>query len=118
MAVKAQPIRYSRRQLIMLGVAFVALVAVFVYTQRPAAPPPGYVSRAILGDDWPLTVDEGVLTCTGSGGLGAVTFTTGSTAYAVNGVAVQRGAGIDIAPILVAGKDISPVLERGLALCT
>lgn len=110
--------KYTPRQMIMLGVAFVALLAVFFFTQRPAAPPPGYVSRAVLGDDWPLTVEDGTLACAGSDGLGAVTFTTNGTAYAVNGIATQRSAGIDITPILVTGKDLSPLLARGLALCT
>lgn len=93
-------------------------------TAAPAQPA-GYVSRAMLGDDWPLMVDEGVLACAGSGGVGAVTFSSGGTVYAVNGFAKQRNAGTDIAPIwaddpAIAGikKNLSPLLERGLALCT
>lgn len=79
----------------------------------------------MLGDDWPLTVDEGVLACAGTAGAGAVTFSSGGTVYAINGTAKQRNAGTDIAPIWadnpdVAGlkKNLSPLLERGLALCT
>ena len=36
---------------------------------------PGYVSRQMLGNEWPLTVDEGVVGCDGS----ALTFTTGGS---------------------------------------
>lgn len=93
-----------------------------VPTQPPAppAPPVGYVSRAMLGDAWPLTVEEGVLACAAN----AVTFSSGGTIYALNGTAKQRSAGADIAPIwadnpAVKGlkQDIGPLITRGLALC-
>jgi hypothetical protein len=50
----------------------------------PLPPPPGYVSRAILGDEWPLTVEDGQLAClTGK----AVVFKHGGRTYALNGTA-------------------------------
>ncbi|MDE2981420.1 MAG: DUF2511 domain-containing protein [Gemmatimonadota bacterium] len=54
------------------------------------------ISRADFGEEWPFTVESGTLRCSGSG---AVTFTTESTTYAVNGTALTAGAGIEIEPI-------------------
>lgn len=92
----------------------------------PAAPgggqarEPGYVSRTLLGDDWPLTVADGVLRCEPPS---AVVFRSGGTDYAVNGVATSAGHSY-IDPIWAAGasgvapkKSIGPLIERGLALC-
>ncbi len=86
--------------------------------------PKGQVSRSELGEEWPLTVDEGVLACDGKDGTGSATFTSGGTKYALNGLAKGKGDGIDIDPIWapnpeVSGlkKDISPLIDRALALC-
>jgi hypothetical protein len=49
---------------------------------------PGYVSRADLGEHWPLTVEDGVLVCDQ---LGAVVFESGGQRYAVNGMAKGQG---------------------------
>jgi hypothetical protein len=84
-----------------------------------AAAPAGYVSRALLGDAWPLTVADGVLACRDR----AVTFASGGVVYALNGTAKDRGLGADIAPIWADGaveglkKNIGPLIERGLLLC-
>lgn len=125
--------KYTPRQLILMALALVALIAVYIWSNSqsgspsgtPSEPPPGFVSRATFGERWPLTVEEGVLACRGSGGVGAVTFTAGNTTYAVNGIAVQDGTFTDIKAIWadnpdVAGlkKDIGPLIERGLALCS
>lgn len=113
---------YSPRLVILLGIVFVALVVVIVWSQsqNQPAPAPGYVSRAMLGDDWPLTVEEGQLRCIEQ----AVTIVVDGTAYALNGVALQRDTSRDITPIwadnpTVEGlkKDLGPLIERGLALC-
>lgn len=111
----------------LLGIALIALLAVLFFGDRlfgGAAPaqPAGYVSRAMLGDQWPLTVEDGTLACTGSGGSGAVTFTANGTMYALNGVARQQSTGADIAPIWAADgsgakRDLGPLIEKGLALC-
>lgn len=82
------------------------------------------VSKSMFGKAWPLTVDEGVLSCTGSKGLGAVTFEAKGTRYAVNGVAVSQKKYADIGKIwapdpagIVPKKSMGPLLERGLKLC-
>lgn len=98
-------------------------------TEEPAAPtaepeaaePDGTISREMLGDEWPFTVDSGVVACDGDG----VTFTADGITYAVNGTARGRGMGIDVQAIWADDpsppglkKDISPVINRGLELCT
>ncbi len=102
-------------------------------TEAPAAPtaapeatetPEGYISRAELGEDWPLTVDDGVLKCDDAS---RVTFTTGGVIYAVNGTAAgfaDRFGWKSINDLSVpdpnyAGliKDMRPLINRGLALC-
>lgn len=83
------------------------------------------VSRQSMGDEWPLTVEAGTLSCQGSGGIGEVVFTAeDGTRYSVNGLAKQTGKYEDIMSIWaedpnLAGLKInmSPLLERGLALC-
>lgn len=93
-------------------------------TDEAPAEPEGFISREMLGDEWPFTVESGVLACEGSGGAGAVTFTADGTTYAVNGTARGQGAGAEIDAIWAADpsipgtkKDISVAIERGLALC-
>ncbi|MGQ0846525.1 MAG: DUF2511 domain-containing protein [Sporichthyaceae bacterium] len=87
--------------------------------RSPARPVPGFVSRATMGDQWPLTVDSGVLSCF----AGGVYFTTGGTRYTVNGIADSRGDGADIAPIWSKSnnpgprKNIGPLIDTGLGLC-
>lgn len=78
------------------------------------------VSREDFGDDWPLTVDEGVLACVPAF---AVVFTAGGETYAVNGQAATQGYA-DIDPIwaddpdgLAPKKNIGPLIDRGLELC-
>lgn len=66
---------------------------------EPAARPEGYISKADLGDKWPLTTEDGVLRCQGSDGYGAATIRTAGKVYALNGVAKQQEAGVDIEPI-------------------
>lgn len=46
------------------------------------------VTRAQLGDDWPLTVDRGVVDCIDGN---AAIFSTGGNTYALNGAATQKG---------------------------
>jgi hypothetical protein len=77
------------------------------------------VSRGDFGEDWPLTVDSGVLACQGAG---AVTFTAlDGTTYAVNGLAQSATPYPEIDPIWAdSGKpkvDIGPLIDRGLDLC-
>jgi hypothetical protein len=82
------------------------------------------VTRNMFGKAWPLTVDEGILSCTGAKGLGVVTFEAKGTRYAVNGVAMSQKKYADIGKIwapdpsgIVPKKNLGPLLERGLKLC-
>jgi hypothetical protein len=88
-------------------------------------PEPGYVSRAMLGDAWPLTVEAGVLTCTTAKGCPAVLFRpTDGVLHTVNGWAETYFPDLpDIDPIWAAGtyapkKDIGPLIDLGLDLCS
>jgi hypothetical protein len=79
------------------------------------------VSRSTLGDKWPLTVDSGVLSCVDPM---SVVFETSGRRYAVNGAAKTKTGLPPVDAIWadnpsVAGlkKDISPLIDRGLALC-
>jgi hypothetical protein len=79
------------------------------------------VSRADFGEDWPLTVDSGVLSCEDGG---YVYFTADGTRYAVNGFAMTKGDAPRINTIwandptgLSPRKNIGPLIDRGLALC-
>ncbi len=84
------------------------------------------VSRADMGDQWRFTVDEGLLRCT----RGAVTFTSRGTIYAVNETALGRleteptwkhvreiWAG-DPNPGVDLRRDMTPIIDFGLRLCT
>ena len=80
------------------------------------------ISRADLGDEWPFTVDSGVIACNHPSS--AVVFFTNEKIYAVNGVAKGEKRYADVREILrdhpsVAGSkvDIGPILDRGLKLC-
>lgn len=84
---------------------------------------PGYVSRATLGDDWPLSIEEGILTCSAQR---EILLTTSQGTYAVNGTArgrMEENRWKDINEVTVEGsapgliKDLSPLLDVGLALC-
>lgn len=82
------------------------------------------VSQAEFGDSWPLTVSSGYLECWKKN---AVLFHTGGRTYAVNGTALgwrHQEGWRDIKEIWAddprpgyVGKDIGPLLDRGLSLC-
>jgi hypothetical protein len=84
----------------------------------------GDVSRSQFESDgkkWPLTVDSGTLTCESGS---RITFTSGGTTYAVNGLAKGDHKWADIDPIWAddgSGPDlkvdISDLIEAGQALC-
>ena len=82
------------------------------------------ISKQEFGNDWPFTVDEGILACKGSGGVGEVVFTANGASYAVNGVAKGTKKYRPIEEVwaenpTVPGtkKNIGPIIERGLKLC-
>jgi hypothetical protein len=70
-----------------------------------ATPEPGFVSREMFGDAWPLTVESGVLICTTANGGDAVLFrATLGLLYTVNGTAKTEFPDLpDIDPIWAAG---------------
>jgi hypothetical protein len=88
------------------------------------AKPPGEVTRAEYGEDWPLTVARGILSCHSTGG-GAVVFTApDGTVYWVNGHGSTVPGAKDIEPIwrdspepYIPKVSIGPLIDRGLELC-
>lgn len=78
------------------------------------------VTRADFGDDWPLTVESGVLACEGTD---SIMFQAGGKTYAV----VETGItsfGEPIDPIwahdpndAASKKDLWPLMNAGLDLC-
>jgi hypothetical protein len=85
------------------------------------AAPAGFVSRTMLEDDWPLTVESGTLTCL-EGRLLVFVTDNGKT-YAVNGTAVGTKRWPQIREIALPAeepgmiKSLQPLLTRGLPLC-
>jgi Protein of unknown function (DUF2511) len=96
------------------------ILPLIVLTVFRCGPAPGtrQVSRADFGEEWPLTIESGLLRCR----AGAVTFETGGSVYAVNGLAMNNTQNLDIGPIWVSGvdtpkKNMSPLIAAGTALC-
>lgn len=98
--------------------------------QAPSLATPGVVRAIDLGDRWPLTVSEGVVSCVGEGGgLGAAIFTSGGVRYALNGIArgernMKRLQLKEIRPIWRDNPDIpgtkiniGPLIDRALETC-
>lgn len=93
--------------------------------------PAGAVSRAEFGDKWPLSVESGEMRCVNrtAPGYGQVVFISGGVTYAINGTArtaAAKNGWVDLStspiwlnnPSIPGAKiDISPLLNRGLALC-
>lgn len=74
-----------------------------------------------LGDDWPLTVDEGIVRCEGAG---EVYFEAAGKTYAVNGMAIGMSDLPEIDPIWADDPEreglkisVHPIIDRGLSLC-
>jgi hypothetical protein len=119
----------ARQRSILIGISLLALSACASSgTDGASGGGTSHVSKADMGRQWPLTVDSGVLACSGSSGAGEVTFRApDGTTYAVNGLA-KSGGNADIRPIWAPDrsmgpamgmkKNISPLIERGLRLCS
>jgi hypothetical protein len=99
-------------------------------TPQPNLPPGQLrVTKQELGEAWPLTVDEGILSCSGSSRFGEVVLIVQGKKYAVNGVAMGqkingKNAYADISEIQAKDpripgikKSVSPLIDRGLKLC-
>jgi hypothetical protein len=105
-------------------IAILALGMVGCAEETPATGNTVEVTRAEYGEEWPLTVDRGIVGCEAD----AVTFTApDGEVYGVNGHALARGSQ-EIDPIWRAAPDqfdpdftlrvsIGPLLDRGLELC-
>lgn len=88
------------------------------------------VSRADLGNDWPLTVEKGTLQCfplPANRKLQVVTFAEGGNTYALNGTARSHANAYGYRDIRFVWKPndsipgtnmpLGALLDRGLALC-
>jgi len=90
--------------------------------RQPTAVPRGYLSRDLLGDTWPLTVDSGTIVCDRS----AILFRDPTDhLYAVNGTALSQAQSKgwrDIHDLSIDTgngtiKSLQPLLDLGTALC-
>lgn len=97
----------------------------------PTPPPPastsvprGYVSRALMGATWPLSIDEGTIVCDRTAILLRA---PDGHLYAVNGTArsqVPKFGWIDVRAITLPDPNITglfmnvqPIIDQGLSLC-
>lgn len=123
---------YTPRQLILLGIAGVALLAVLFFTQQSPAPDPAattprpdpQVNRLTIDASWPLTVDEGTIIC---GDGGAFLLRTNQGLYALNGTArgrAEQEGWKDIREITKPDPSgpglilsVQPLVDRALDVC-
>jgi hypothetical protein len=85
------------------------------------------ITKAEYGDTWPFSVDEGILRCEGIEGTGAVTFEAQGKTYALNGIAREQKAFLEVDPIWLPDPEapaefnlkmnLGPIIDRGLQLC-
>jgi hypothetical protein len=90
---------------------------------------PGLITRTDLGQQWPLTVDYGVVACqnknAGGQGLKIATFIgPDGTEYALNGTAKSHTNAEDIDPIWAPDPNVTglkigigPLIDHALTLC-
>jgi hypothetical protein len=112
----------SRRTLTSLAILIAPCLAVVACQSTETEAKSQTVSRADFGEEWPLTVDSGVLSCEGAG---SVYFTADDgRRYAVNGTAMTAGDAQRIDAIwaddptgLSPKKNIGPLIDTGLKLC-
>lgn len=104
-----------------LGIGFIAFLLIMAFSGWLSSRPQGVeVTRADMGDDWPLTVESGYLDCDD---YGRITFTVDGNTYGVNGSAQDKYQGIDSiwtdrTDIEGLKVDIGPLIERGQDLCS
>ncbi len=113
--------RLLKLTLIIAGGAVVGLFALLVFAALVSSPSREVITKAEYGDRWPLTVDRGTVECVGAG---AVLFHTAGETFAVNGLALSTTDHADIREIWIDSPaypslkiNLSPVIDRGLALC-
>ena len=80
-----------------------------------------HVSERSFGNNWPLTISEGVISCEPIYEYKIVTFTANGKTYAVNGLArgnrAKKRGWLDVEKIWKPGQNISPLIEKGISLC-
>lgn len=94
-------------------------------TKDPTSTPrvKGAVSRSDYGEDWPFTVEEGVLQCEKLGGdLGGVTLEVDGTIYGINGPArgserLKANGWRDGNEIQTGSGNVGRIIEDGQKLC-
>lgn len=79
------------------------------------------VSQAEYGTEWPFSVDEGVVECTGGD---VVTFTADGVTYLLDGPAMRQDLGAQIGPVWLDDPNLDghkmnlgSLISRGLDLC-
>lgn len=109
------------KHLIVAGCAALTLLAGCGGSSGPKS---REISRADLGDQWPLTVESGTLHCNGGDGVGEVYLTVDGVNYAINGNAKGTGRYQDVTPIWADDpgtgglkKGIDHLIDEGLKLC-
>jgi hypothetical protein len=81
------------------------------------------ISKEQLGEDWPLTVESGVLKCIEDNGVPLATIEVNGVEYQLNGAAKSRGyEDIDIIwsnnPSIPGTRlSLSPLISKALELC-
>lgn len=113
--------RLLKLVLIIAGGAVVGLFALLVLAALFSSPSREVITKAEYGDRWPLTVDRGSVECVG---VGAVLFHATGETFAVNGLALSAASYPPIDPIWRDDPsnpglkiNLSPIIDRGLALC-
>lgn len=93
-------------------------------TSSSLSPSEVMITKQEFGATWAFTIDEGVLSCKGSNGVGEVLFTANGKTYAVNGTAQGTKKYLPIDDVwaddpLIPGakKNIGAFIEKGLNLC-
>lgn len=73
------------------------------------------VSRSDFGEEWPLNVDSGTIRAYGREGVGGITFVTDDgLEFAVNGLAMQWGLGLELAPIWSLDPEMGPPARKSV----
>jgi hypothetical protein len=121
---RPEEIRGGPKAWVAIAIVVVIVVALSSLSRESDEPEstasnPATLSRSDLGNDWPLTVDEGVVSCEGGG---EVYFTADGTTYAVNGLAQGNSDLLDIDAIWADAsgglkKNMGPIIDAGLELC-
>jgi hypothetical protein len=107
---------------ITLGLAAFLLGACSSKPATPTKQPGETVSRATMGDDWPLTT-EGRLQCVEAKQI--ILVVPGDKTYAINGSAKGSRKWADVAPIWAEDtelgyglkKTVGRLIQKGLPLC-